>query len=109
MELSYTGVSWVAVIVATIAYSVIGFVWFSRQVFGLRWAASIADALDRVLPERYFATVQTHLGSTVEADVAEFERGGESSAEGRNGPGGGVALQRWAPPQATARDRSETI
>jgi hypothetical protein len=40
MELSYTGVSWVAVIVATIAYAVIGFVWFSRQVFGLRWAAS---------------------------------------------------------------------
>jgi hypothetical protein len=71
----------------------------SWESFHSRWANSIADALQRVLPERYFAEVQIHLGSRVEADVAEFERPAEAE-EARNGPGGGVAVQIWAPPPA---------
>src|SRR5918911_1729583 len=44
----------------------------SWESFHSRWANSIADALQQVLPARYFAEVQIHLGSRVEADVAEF-------------------------------------
>ena len=56
-----------------------------------------------MLPRRFFAEVQTHLGSRVEADVAEFERLDEGEFEETlgNGPGGGVAVQTWAPPVAT--------
>jgi hypothetical protein len=68
MELSYTGVSWVAVIVATIAYSIIGFVWFSRQVFGLRWAASIG----RELPAPGQVPVTSLVGSVVVGLVTAY-------------------------------------
>jgi hypothetical protein len=71
----------------------------SWESFHSRWANSIADALQRTLPPRYFAEVHIHLGSRVEADVAEFEQtGGAADAVG-NGSGG-VALQTWAPPAA---------
>jgi Protein of unknown function (DUF4058) len=66
-------------------------------------AVSIAELLNRTLPRRFIAEVQTHLGIRVEADVAEFERLDvveEAHAMG-NGPGGGVAVQTWAPPIAT--------
>src|SRR5690242_3731551 len=67
-----------------------------------RWANSIADALQRLLPRRYFAEVQIHLGTSVEADVAEFERPPSPEEQPANGPAaqGGVAtaLQTWAPP-----------
>jgi Protein of unknown function (DUF1761) len=45
MVLNFGGVSWVAVIVATVAYAVIGFAWFAPQVFGQRWAASVGRTL----------------------------------------------------------------
>ena len=54
------------------------------ESFHSRWANSIADGLNQVLPPRYFTEVQIHLGSMVEADVAEFETTRES-ADG-NGP-----------------------
>jgi hypothetical protein len=41
------------------------------ESFHSRWANSIADALHRVLPRRYYAEVQIHLGSQVEADNGE--------------------------------------
>jgi hypothetical protein len=69
------------------------------ESFHSRWANSIADALQRTLPPRYFAEVQIHLGSRVEADVAEFEQG--RSAPDGNGAAGGVAVQTWSPPSAT--------
>jgi hypothetical protein len=75
----------------------------SPESFHTRWATAIGDALDRTLPRRYFAEVQAHLGTQVEADVAEFE-GPDEPGEGLgNGPAGagGVALQTWAPPAAT--------
>jgi hypothetical protein len=70
------------------------------ESFHAVWAVAIMERLNRLLPPRYFAAVQTHLGSQVEADVAEFERPSVPEAETANGPGGGVAVQAWAPPVA---------
>jgi Protein of unknown function (DUF4058) len=72
------------------------------ESFHSRWVNSIADHLNEILPERFIADVQTHLGSRVEADVAEYERLDVAEWENvvANGPGGGVALQTWAPPVA---------
>jgi hypothetical protein len=67
------------------------------ESFHSRWANSIADALQQILPPRYVSEIQIHLGSSVEADVAEFERPAEPGEASTNGPGG-VALQTWAPP-----------
>src|SRR5579871_4116483 len=71
----------------------------SWESFHGRWANAIADALDRTLPGRFFAEVQVHWGSQIEADVAEFEW--SAAQEGANGAGGGVGVQTWAPPAAT--------
>jgi Protein of unknown function (DUF4058) len=73
------------------------------ESFHTQWASSIGARLNQLLPRRFFAQVQTHLGSRVEADVAEFEQLNVSDydeAEG-NGPGGSIAIQAWAPPVAT--------
>ncbi len=71
----------------------------SWESFHSRWATAIADALDRILPPRYFAEVQVHLGSRIEADVAEFQ---ETTSDTGNGVAGwSVAVQTWAPPAAT--------
>ncbi len=69
----------------------------SWESFYSRWANSIADQLNDLLPSRYFAEVQLHLGSQVEADVAEFEL---SAAKPADDNLGGVAVQAWAPPVA---------
>ncbi len=55
----------------------------SWESFHSRWANSIADQLNELLPSRYFAEVQLHLGSQVEADVAEFENSALEPARGR--------------------------
>ncbi|HEV8061623.1 MAG TPA: DUF4058 family protein [Gemmataceae bacterium] len=73
------------------------------ESFHNRWVNAIADALDRALPSRFFAEVQTHLGAQIEADVAEFEKtpldpGEEHSPDGT---AGGVAIHAYAPPVAT--------
>lgn len=44
----YSGVNWVAVIVAAAANIVIGFVWYLPQVFGTRWAALAGRPLPSV-------------------------------------------------------------
>lgn len=67
----------------------------SWESFHTYWAVSLGDYLNRLLPRRYRALVQTHLGSQVEADVAEFEHAAESLG---NGSDGGVALKTYAPP-----------
>jgi hypothetical protein len=41
----WTGVSWVAVVVAAIVGFVIGFIWFLPQVFGRQWAAASGRTL----------------------------------------------------------------
>jgi hypothetical protein len=70
------------------------------ESFHSRWANTIADGLNVVLPRRFFAEVQLHLGSRVEADVAEFERPADPEEVAGNGLAGGVAVQTWAPPAA---------
>src|SRR5262245_14260796 len=70
------------------------------ESFHARWATSIADQLDATLPRRYFAEVHLHLGTQVEADVAEFEVVEESEETPEDG-GGGVAVEVSAPPVAT--------
>ena len=41
--------------------------------FHARWSNAIADSLNELLPERYFADPLTHAGSSVEIDVATFD------------------------------------
>ena len=73
----------------------------SWESFHSFWAVAIAEHLNRLLPRRYIATVTTHLGSQVEADVAEWERPFDPEDEPPDGAGGGVAVQTWAPPVTT--------
>src|SRR5262249_10805157 len=72
--------------------------WESFHTF---WAVAIAERLNALLPQRYLATVQPHLGSQVEADVAEWEGRSGGEDEPADGQAGGVAVQPWAPPVAT--------
>jgi hypothetical protein len=73
------------------------------ESFHMRWASAIADLLDRALPRNYFATVHTHLGPDVSADVTEVERPGPAGEGTGNGAaGGGVAVQPYTVPAATA-------
>jgi hypothetical protein len=73
------------------------------ESFHAVWAVTLMEWLNRLLPRRFIAEVHTHLGSRVEADVAEFERAPEPEDEPPNGPGLGaggtaVAVQPYAPP-----------
>jgi hypothetical protein len=38
MDIAWTGVNWLGVIVATVVNMALGFAWYSRQVFGTHWA-----------------------------------------------------------------------
>ena len=71
------------------------------ESFHSRWASSLAAQLNATLPRRFFAEAQIHLGSEVEADVAEFEDLRESEKMAESDNGGGVAVGVWAPPAAT--------
>ena len=73
------------------------------ESFHAKFAVSIADYLNGILPRRFIAEVETHLGSRVEADVVEFEwvNDGDLAEEIGNCREGGVAVQIWAPPVAT--------
>jgi hypothetical protein len=72
------------------------------ESFHSRFVNSIADQLNERLPRRFIAEVEAHLGSRVEADVVEWERLDvpEWEEPTANGPGGGVAVETWAPPVA---------
>lgn len=70
----------------------------SWESFHSSWAVVIMERLNQMLPRRYKAVVQTHLGNYVEADVAEFERPLETENGAAEGESGGVAVQTWAPP-----------
>jgi hypothetical protein len=60
------------------------------------WPMTIASCLNRLLPERYVAGPQVHLGS-IEIDVAAYD---EIPARDRADEGG-VATAIWAPPRPT--------
>jgi hypothetical protein len=53
----------------------------------------------RVVPSDCFAEAQVHVGSRVEVDVATFEMG-PPLAPAREGNGGAVGVETWAPPAA---------
>lgn len=72
------------------------------ESFHARWAVALSDMLNGLLPQRYLAEVQIHLGRQVEADVAEFELAPSIYGQEGNGAQGGVAVQvqTWAAPAA---------
>ncbi len=72
----------------------------SWESFHSRWANSLADQLNEVLPQRFFAQVHLHLGSQVEADVADVELSSDEFRPGEENGGRAVAIDRWAPPAA---------
>ena len=85
MELSYGGVSWVAVIVAAIANIVIGFIWYLPQVFGTRWAALAGRALPtagQIPPMTYVAGIVTALISAYVLAVIEGGLGASGISQG---------------------------
>src|SRR5688572_17904484 len=66
------------------------------ESFHSAWIGSLADDLNRRLPEGYFAEEQVHAGPGVEIDVASFEGNGPAA-----GTGGGTTTAlspAWAPP-----------
>ena len=71
------------------------------ESFHATWLASLADALNRVLPAGYFAEEQVHAGPGVEIDVASFDAGHADAGDGRNGSPA-VATAVWSPPAAVA-------
>jgi hypothetical protein len=77
------------------------------ESFHGRWAFAIADDLNRRLPKRFVADAPMHLGSSVSADVVEYEHLDENGRDLAGGNGtlvaeseGGVALatEVYAPP-----------
>ncbi len=65
------------------------------ESFHHRWANAIADHLDQILPQRFCASVEIHLGSEVVADVGEFEPLPDHLPDVTSN---GAALQTIAPP-----------
>jgi hypothetical protein len=52
---------------------------------------------EAILPGRYYAEAQIHIGSRIEVDVAALEHEGPRVAP-TNGPGGVATAEAWAPP-----------
>ena len=50
MVVNLTNLNWVGVLVATVAGLVIGFIWYSPQLFGKRWAAGAGIELPSGTP-----------------------------------------------------------
>jgi len=88
----------------------------SWESFHASWAVSIRNSLNRVLPVRFVAEAQVHLGTRVEADVAEFDteplhNGDEHPTfEESNGSGGvATAVATIAPPTLSIAMRTGII
>ncbi len=72
----------------------------SWESFQAVWCTEIMGWLNqKILPTGFYAESQVHVGSRVEVDVATLEKW-ELPAGESNGPGGSVATEVWAPPQA---------
>jgi len=69
--------------------------WESFHAF---WIATIGETLNlKLLPPRYYAETQSHIGGRVEVDVATLERSPREAAVG-NGPVATLTAEAWAPP-----------
>jgi len=70
------------------------------QSFLAAWCCYLADDLNRLLPERYFAEEYPHAGVVIEMDVSTFEKSTRSAGtEGRSTAT--FPPQVWTPPAAT--------
>jgi hypothetical protein len=69
-----------------------------------RWAAAMADALNEILPQEYFAEFQVTLGTRVEVDVATLTEVNDNGVEGSRTNHSAAAVQTavWAPPVPVA-------
>jgi hypothetical protein len=68
------------------------------ESFHAAWANAIMARLNEaVLPGRYYAETQIHIGSRVEVDVGTLEHE-EPRVTPSNGPGGVATAEAWAPP-----------
>lgn len=79
--------------------------WRPWESFHARWAVAITDDLNRRLPRHLVAETPMHLGSSVAADVAEYERldsnrplNGKHSGDENGGGGLALAAEIYAPP-----------
>ena len=71
------------------------------ESFHATWAGELMASLNRgVLPDRYFAEAQVHVGGHVEVDVASFTRDEIGNGASPNG-GVAVAVQTYSPPLTT--------
>jgi hypothetical protein len=69
------------------------------ESFHAAWAGSLADDLNRRLPEGYFAEELTHAGTGVEIDMATFERlAHPPDPRGGGGVTATLPSQVWSPP-----------
>ncbi len=69
------------------------------ESFHAAWAGSLADDLNRRLPEGYFAEEHTHAGPGVEIDVATRE---EQEAASQGGTAVATPPRIWSPPAPAA-------
>jgi hypothetical protein len=68
VDLDLGGVNWLAVIVATVAGVIVGFIWYAPPVFGRRWAR--ASGIE--LPQPGQAQPTTYLAGLVVALVTAY-------------------------------------
>jgi Protein of unknown function (DUF4058) len=64
--------------------------------FHSAWASTIAQQLNEVLPENYYAEPHVQLGNQFELDVARLQKNGQAATGGS-----AVATALWAPPRPT--------
>ncbi len=67
------------------------------------WPMMIVQGLNQNLPQQFVAEPQVHLGSSIEVDVATYDRedAAPPNVGGKPDSGGGVATLAWAPSRPT--------
>jgi hypothetical protein len=75
VHLDWTGVSWLAVVVAAVVGLVIGFVWFLPQVFGRQWAAASGRELPARGEQNWATIAYSAVGTLVAAYVLALAAG----------------------------------
>lgn len=71
-----------------------------RESFHATWASTMADGLNRELPEGFVALEQIHSGAPIEIDVATFSENGAAHSPPRNGGVATLPKAVWLPQAA---------